>query len=92
MSSGKILVVASDLVLLKRARMSFADTSSDIFTANDVATASKILNSNAYNFQHLYIQDSLTTEEKKEIIWLAHQHKMQVNEISIDKTGQFLIN
>lgn len=92
MSLEKILVVASDLTLLKKARMTFANKSSELFTANNMETAAKILQSNTYSFQHMYIQASLTENEKKEFIQLANQHELITNEISIDKAGHFLIN
>lgn len=92
MIENKILVVGTDLGLLKRARISLADASKDVFTAIDLQTAVKILESGSVAFQSLYLQNTLEDSEKKELIWLAHKKKLTVHEMMIDKMGNFLIN
>lgn len=88
---NKILVVSQDLSLLKRARILLADTSMEVFTAQDAMTAKKILEAKKMELHSIYIQQSFTEADKISLVELAEKNKISMHELCLDQFGYILI-
>ncbi|MBN8704767.1 MAG: hypothetical protein J0L62_02765 [Bacteroidetes bacterium] len=72
MDQKRILIVAPDLEVLKAIRFRFSDNRVSLFTADDLATAEKIIISLDPKIEKVFLHRDLSPSDHKEIKDLCH--------------------